>query len=133
MKYLIILLVVILVACASPSKQDDPTAKATAANLQQHIAIAVTLAKFYCTNNYWPKSLKSLQEFSANVKLPLPAKINWSWLEQSEVIYKVTENAYLKTPDESSKGGGVSVSSINEPPKCNGNDMKINVRPTIGG
>jgi len=133
MKYLLPIFVVILSACASLKAKEDVTAKATADSVNQHIAVAVTLAKFYCVNRSWPSSIESLQQFSADTDLPLPVKIDWPKLKQSGVTYEITSNAYLRTPDESQAGGSHSVSSVNEPPECNGDDFKVNVQPTIGG
>jgi|GEM_PF-3290741 len=133
MKYLLPILVVMLSACASPKVKEDVIAKATADSVSQHIAVAVTLAKFYCVNNSWPSSIESLQQFSTETDLPLPVKIDWPKLKESGVTYEITSNAYLRTPDESQAGGGHSVSSVNEPPECNGKDFNVNVHPTIGG
>lgn len=133
MKYIAILMLFGLLGCTTPTKKDDPAAKPTAESVNQHIAIAVVLAKFYCENNSWPNSLEELMQFEAGVDLPLPVAPNWSWLQQDDVTFTVTDNVYLRTPDETVVGGGHSVSSINEPPRCNGDDMSINVSPTIGG
>ena len=133
MKYLVLISILFVSACAMQQKVEDPSIKATANNMNQHISMAVTLAKFYCANDAWPTSIDSLKSFSSTVDLPLPAEVDWGWLKRDEVTYKVTSNVYLRTPDETNSGGGMSVSSINEPPICNGDDMKINVYPTIGG
>lgn len=122
---------ILLSGCASTT-EEKVDSKLSAAKAQQHISVAVLLAKYHCINGSWPENLEQLQTFSSTQKLLLPTPVDWQWLGRNTVDFKVTENVYLRTPEESSKGI-MSVSSINKPPECNGNDIKINVMPTLGG
>ena len=123
---------VILVSGCASTVEEKIDSKLTAAKAQQHISVAVLLAKYHCVNGVWPENISQLQVFGSSQKLPLPTPIDWQWLSRDTVDFKVTENVYLRTPQEPSRGI-MSVSSVNQPPVCNGDEIEIKVTPTLGG
>ncbi|MGZ9898342.1 hypothetical protein [Shewanella gaetbuli] len=122
MRFFKYLIPVILVSGCASTAEDKVDSKLTAAKAQQHISVAVLLAKYHCVNGVWPENISQLQAFGLSQKLP----------HRDTVDFKVTENVYLRTPQELPKGI-MSVSSVNEPPVCNGDDIEIKVTPTLGG
>jgi hypothetical protein len=133
MRYFQVLLLILFVSsCASTEKKEVDSGKASAESAMQHVYVSGVMAQFYCDNQNWPTSIDELSAFSNSNPTPIGSKINWSLLSKFDVTFKVTNDVYLRTPEDKIKGS-MSVSSIHHYPGCNGDSIKINFQPTLGG
>ena len=133
MRYFQVLLLIIFVSgCASTEKKEADSGKASAESAMQHVYVAGVMAQFYCDNKSWPTSINELSVFSDKNPTPIGSQINWSLLSKAGVTFKVTNDVYLRTPEDKIKGS-MSVSSVHQYPGCNGDSIKINFQPTLGG
>ena len=87
MKTVNLLLASILVAGCATSNTTNVN-DVSIANANQHIAMAVTLAKFYCDNSRWPETLDEAEYYSNEAKIPMPTSINWSFIRNSKAMIR---------------------------------------------
>jgi hypothetical protein len=133
MRYFQILILILVVSgCASTKEEEVNSSKASAINGMQHVYFSGVIAKFYCENSSWPKSVNQLEEYSLKNPTPIGSKINWSYLSNKGATYNVSSDVYIRTPADK-VSGSMSVSSIHQYPGCNGDSIKINFQPTLGG
>ncbi len=125
MKPTLFVLFLIALPVSFISAQNQPEVELENAN--QHIAIAVTLASFYCQENRWPLDLNELRRYSEKEEIALPVEIDWPAIEDSRSNITISETVNLRIPSEVLPSPGNSVSSINSPPDCRGNTIKTNV------
>jgi hypothetical protein len=133
MRYFQVLVFILIVSgCASTEKKEVDSGKASAESAMQHVYLSGVMAQFYCDNQNWPVSINELSIFSNSNLTPIGSKIDWSLLSKADVTFKVTNDVYLRTP-ENKLNGSMSVSSVHQYPGCNGDSIKINFQPTLGG
>ena len=133
MRYFQVLVLILFVSgCVSTEKTEADSGRASAESAMQHVYLSGVIAKFYCDNQNWPNSIDELSTFSNSNPTPIGSKINWGLLSKPDVTFKVTNAVYLRTPEDQIKGS-MSVSSIHQYPGCNGDSIKINFQPTLGG
>lgn len=103
-----------------------------AASISQHLAVSITLARLYCEQQIWPKSLEQIEQFLDNSPTPMPVKIDWAWLAGPAVVSEFGDQITLKTPGGEGPGD-ISVTSTNSRPECNDNEVQPNVHLHLGG
>jgi len=119
-----------LVGCnaTTPTKDED----VSIANANQHIAMAATVAYFYCENQRWPTDVNELEKYSDEKSLPLPAKLNFSYVRNEGTVFKITDVVYLRIPEGIVEPGDIAVSSTSKPPKCEGNNVTTDFHMNLG-
>ena len=123
------LLALALSACASsPGTQDDISVE----NGNQHIAVAATLATFFCDENRWPNNVEELREYSELEQLPLPVEIDWSAITDPRTRITFSDTVKLRIPSVVIPAPGNAVSSVNSPPECSENNVETNVHIHLG-
>lgn len=133
MRYFQVLVFILIVSgCASTEKKEADSGKASAESAMQHVYLSGVMAQFYCDNQKWPVSINELSLFSNSNPTPIGSKIDWSLLSKPDVTFTVTNDVYLRTP-ENELNGSMSVSSVHQYPGCNGDSIKIYFQPTLGG
>lgn len=126
-KILAVVLLAVLYACSITIPIDEDSAnRRVKANADQHMAVGVLAALFYCENRRWPESLHELRGFRNLKKISLPAAIDWEWLSRPGVEFVSREQIILQTPGGHA-AGDVAVSSLHSTPGCDGN----NINPRI--
>lgn len=110
------------------TKDDD----VSIANPNQHIAMAANVAYFYCENGRWPSDIDELESYSTKKSLPLPAKLDFSFIRNERSIFKITDVVYLRIPENVVEQGGIAVSSTSKPPKCEGKNVTTDFHMNIG-
>jgi hypothetical protein len=119
----------VLVSCNAAKPVKD---EVNIDNPNQHIAMAATLASFYCEQKRWPSDIGELEAYSQNESLPLPVNINWAVIKDPRTEINFSEKVTLRIPTEVIQTAGNAVSSINSVPVCEGNNVKTNFHMNIG-
>ncbi|WP_444916869.1 hypothetical protein [Microbulbifer sp. JMSA003] len=101
-------------------------------NGQQHVAIAVLLAQYYCENKVWPREISEVRSYQEEKGFPLPVEVNWLALDHPEVSFNVTEQVLFKTPEINKEIGDIAVSSIHSFPVCQGGNIEVKVHINLG-
>jgi hypothetical protein len=137
MKYIVLFLSILFsMSCfASHKKKEPPMPEEQKArgthNINQHIAVAVTLAEFYCEKNVWPKDLEEFKSYKPEKPFPMPVQIEWEFITQPEATFEFGEKIILSTPP-GNMPGEISVKSTNSFPKCEGKNINPKVDLSIG-
>jgi hypothetical protein len=137
MKYIALALSILLaVACfASDEQNEPPMSKEQLArgshNMNQHVAVAVTIAEYYCEKHAWPKDLEEFKAYKPENPVPMPVQLEWDFITQPEATFEFGEQIILFTPP-GNKPGEISVRSINSLPTCEGKKIKPNVHLIFG-
>ena len=101
MRYFQVLVFILIVSgCASTEEKEADSGKASAESAMQHVYLSGVIAKFYCDNQNWPNSIDELSTFSNSNPTPIGSKINWGLLSKPDVTFKVTNDVYLRTPED---------------------------------
>ena len=129
-KSILILLFLGLVGCnaTTQTKEED----VSIANGNQHIAMAATVAYFYCENDRWPSSIDELEKYSDDKSLPLPDKLNFSYIRNELSVLKISDVVYLRIPENVVEQGDFAVSSTSKPPKCEGKNVTTDFHMNLG-
>ena len=132
MRYIFILGFVFLFGCNSvmQTKEHSEETKATD-NANQHMAVGVSLAIYYCDVKHWPKDEEALEAYVSEKQLPLPVTPNWNWLSRPGVSFNFGENVTLMTPAGETEDD-IAVSSINKPPTCEGKSVNVDISINLG-
>lgn len=109
-----------LAACGVtiPINEDSLNEKMQA-NANQHMAVGVLAAVFFCERGEWPRSLHELRGFGAAGRFSLPVAVDWDWLARPGVEFAAGRQIVLKTPGGLA-AGDVAVSSLHSRPGCDG-------------
>lgn len=133
MRHFQVLLIILAVSgCVSTERKEVDSSKASAENAMQHVYLSGVIAKFYCDNSNWPQSLNELNQYSVKQPTPIGSKIDWDALSKDNVTFNVATDVYIRTP-ENTATGMMSVSSTHKYPSCDGDSIKINFQPVLGG
>jgi hypothetical protein len=100
-------------------------------NINQHVAVSVTLAEFYCEKHTWPKDLEEFKSYTPEKPVPMPVQLEWEFITQPQATFEFGEQIILYTPP-GTKPGEISVKSTNSFPKCDGNTIKPQVNLLFG-
>lgn len=131
MKYTILILAILLSGCGATNPTKSEKESLATQNANQHMAIGVTLAIFYCKQSRWPEGTEELREYSQSQKLPLPVQPDWNWLSRPNVEFLFGEQVSLKTPKGEAEDD-IAVSSFNKQPKCDGGNIKVDIAINLG-
>jgi hypothetical protein len=137
MKYIVLALSILFsISCfASNKKKEPPMSEEQKArgthNINQHIAVAATLAQFYCEKNAWPKDLDEFKSYEPEKPFPMPVQLEWEFITQPEATLEFGQQIIISTPP-GNKPGEISVKSINSVPKCEGKNIRPQVNLSIG-
>ncbi|WNO08668.1 hypothetical protein [Teredinibacter sp. KSP-S5-2] len=130
-KLLLASLFIGLVGCnvTTQTKDEDVSIE----NANQHIAMAATVAYFYCENQRWPTDVDELEKYSDAKSLPLLANLDFSYIRNEQSVFKITDVVYLRIPENIVEPGDIAVSSTSKPPKCEGNNVTTDFHMNLGG
>lgn len=110
----------VLAACSMTIPiNEEPLNERMQANANQHMAVGVLAAVFFCERGEWPRSLHELRGFGAAGRLSLPVAVDWDWLARPGVKYTAGRQIVLQTPGGQA-AGDVAVSSLHSRPGCDG-------------
>lgn len=100
-------------------------------NINQHMAVAVTLALYYCEKSSWPNDLEEFKSYKPENPFPMPVQLEWEWITQPESTFEFGEQIIVSTPP-GNKPGEISVKSTNSIPECKGKNVNPKVNLSIG-
>ncbi|WP_185234731.1 hypothetical protein [Teredinibacter franksiae] len=129
-KLLLVSLFLGLVGCNATTQTKDEDVSIENAN--QHIAMAATVAYFYCEHQRWPTDVNELEEYSEEKSLPLPATLDFSYIRNEKSELKITDVVYLRIPENIVEAGDIAVSSTSKAPKCEGKNVTTDFHMNLG-
>lgn len=128
-----VLLVALLLGGTEPSTiTEDPAATATAAAVNQHIAVSVLSAMHYCENSSWLEGVADVQTFYEISSFPLPVQVDWEMLKGQKSSYSVDHDTLTLVTAAGAIAEALRVTSTNEPPGCDGSNIDVNTKLDVG-
>ena len=125
-----------LLALASgepPAKVDEAVAAATTAVANQHVAISVLSAMYYCENQSWPESIDTVHAFHKTLEFKLPVEPDWSMLSAEGLSYSIDDqNTLTVVTTANAIAKAHKITSTNRPPGCADHNLDVNAGMHIG-
>jgi hypothetical protein len=110
----------------------DAVTVATTGVANQHVAISVLSAMYYCENKSWPESIEAVQAFHQKSKFPLPVQPDWAMLGADGSSYIIDQDTLTLTTGANAIAKAHKVMSTNKPPGCAGHNLDVNAEIHIG-
>jgi hypothetical protein len=111
---------------------EDPVTAATTIIANQHVAVSVLSAMYYCEHKRWPESIGAVQVFHQRSKLPLPVKPDWAMLGAEGSSYTISQDTLTLTTGADAIARAHKVTSTNKPPGCASGNLDVNAGLEIG-
>lgn len=129
----LVLLALLALADGQPSpKPDDAVADGTGAVANQHVAVSVLSAMYYCENNSWPENIEAVQAFHEKSKVPLPVQPDWTVLGADGSSYAVDQDILTLTTAADARTKAHKITTTNKPPGCAGQNLDVKAAMHIG-
>lgn len=128
MRSKVLLLLILAIPLAKAG--DDAERKATAAMANQHMVINFLSGWYYCTNQRWPESAKTLRKFQASKKISLPVTAQWDLLESDKFTLDAADNLVVRSIRGAAPDAR-AITSTNQPPGCHGHDIELKAHLNI--
>ena len=129
----LLLLALLALAGGEPStKPEDPVTTATSAVANQHVAVSVLAAMYYCENKSWPESIEAVQAFYLKSEFPLPVKPDWTMFAEDSSSYTTDQDILTLVTAADALTKAHKVTSTNKPPGCAERNLDVNAAMHIG-
>ncbi len=115
MQPMLLTILAALVGGEPATTAEDPVTAATTTVANQHVAVSVLSAMYYCEHKRWPESVGAVQMFHQRSKFPLPVKPDWAMLSAEGSRYTINQDTLTLTTGANAIVRSHKVTSTNKP------------------
>lgn len=130
--HVMLIAVLALASSGSSAKVDDPVTAATTAVANQHVAVSVLSAMYYCENKSWPESIETVHAFHKNLEFRLPVEPDLAMISAEGSSYSIDQDTLTVTTSADAIAKAHKITSTNRPPGCADHNLDVNASMHIG-